>query len=177
MGVYQIMFRDFPGDVARVVVVGPVMRLEALGVLQKALHQLRPLHAAHVGGPVVDLGGGGQLPALGHAGDEHGVEVGTGGVDGGGVARRAGAEDEDFGVLGVRHGEVPVTCAPVGRWSRFQNRKYQPSACGKRLKSEFINTTSEVSIATSVPLPIAIPTWAKASEGLSFTPSPTNATI
>ncbi len=53
----------------------------------------------------------------------------------------------------------------------------RPRAWGRRLKSEFIRTTSEVSIATSVPLPMAIPIWAKASEGLSFTPSQTNATI
>ncbi len=53
----------------------------------------------------------------------------------------------------------------------------KPNACGKRLKSEFIKTTSEVSIATSVPFPIAIPIFARASEGLSFTPSPTNATV
>ncbi len=53
----------------------------------------------------------------------------------------------------------------------------KPNACGKRLISEFISTTSDVSIATSVPLPIAIPMSASARDGLSFTPSPTNATI
>ncbi len=52
-----------------------------------------------------------------------------------------------------------------------------PKACANRLKSEFIKTTSEVSIATSVPLPIAIPIFAMAREGLSLTPSPTKATI
>ena len=44
------------------------------------------------------------------------------------------------------------------------------------LKSGLISTTSEVSIATSVPLPIAIPTAAWAMAGLSLIPSPTNST-
>ena len=33
----------------------------------------------------------------------------------------------------------------------------RPSAWGKRRKSEFMSTTSEVSMATSVPPPMAIP--------------------
>jgi hypothetical protein len=56
------------------------------------------MHAGDVGRPVVDLGGGHQLAALGHAGDQHRVQVGAGGVDGGGVAGGAGAEDQDLGV-------------------------------------------------------------------------------
>ena len=44
------------------------------------------------------------------------------------------------------------------------------------LKSEFINTTSDVSIATSVPPPIAIPISAAARAGASLMPSPTIAT-
>ena len=38
------------------------LRLEALGVFQETLDQRGALHAMHVGGPVVDLGGGGELP-------------------------------------------------------------------------------------------------------------------
>ncbi len=53
----------------------------------------------HVGRPVVHLGGGDELAALGHAGNQHGLEVGTGGVNGGGIAGRAGAEDENLGVV------------------------------------------------------------------------------
>ena len=53
----------------------------------------------------------------------------------------------------------------------------RPNACGSRLKSEFMRTTFDVSMATSVPLPMAMPMCAKAIDGLSFTPSPTNATI
>ena len=64
-------------------------RLEALGVLQKPLHQLRALHALGIGGPVVHIGGGHQLATLGHSGDQHRLEVGAGGIDGGGIAGRA----------------------------------------------------------------------------------------
>ena len=74
--------------------------LEALGVLQEALHQRRALHAVHVGGPVVHLGGGGELSALRHAGDEHGVQVGAGGVDSSAIAGGAGTEDEQLDVAG-----------------------------------------------------------------------------
>src|SRR3989344_2996024 len=40
-----------------------------------------------------------------------------------------------------------------------------------------IKTISADSTATSVPAPIAIPTWAWVKEGASFTPSPTIATV
>ncbi len=45
------------------------------------------------------------------------------------------------------------------------------------MRSERISTMSPVSIATSVPLPMAMPTSAWASAGASFTPSPTMATM
>ena len=79
------------------------LRLEALGVLQEALHQLGALHAVDVGGPVVHLGGGHQLAALGQAGHQGGLEVGAGGVDRGGVAGGAGAQDQDVAVGRVGH--------------------------------------------------------------------------
>ena len=44
---------------------------EALRVLQEARHQVRPHDAVGVGGPVVHLGRGHQLPPLGDAGDQH----------------------------------------------------------------------------------------------------------
>ena len=69
--------------------------LEALGVGLEALHQVRTLDAVGIGGPVVDVGGGHELAALGEAGDEDGLEVGPGGVDGRGVAGGAGSEDEE----------------------------------------------------------------------------------
>jgi hypothetical protein len=70
------------------------LRLEALGVLEEAVHQLGTLHAHGVGWPVVDVGGGHELAALGEPGDEDRLQVGAGGVDRGGVARGARAEDE-----------------------------------------------------------------------------------
>jgi hypothetical protein len=74
-------------------------------VFLKALHQLGALHAVDVGGPVVHFGGGHELAALGHAGDQQGLEVGAGGIHGCGVTGRAGAENQNLGVLGGRgHG-------------------------------------------------------------------------
>ena len=44
-------------------------------------------------------------------------------------------------------------------------------------RSPFTSVTSALSIATSVPVPIAIPTWACASAGASLIPSPAIATM
>ena len=94
-------------QVDRVDVVEHDLGVEALGVLEEALHQVGPMHAVDVGGPVVDVGGGHQLAALRDAGDQHRLEVGARGVDRGGVAGRAGAEDQDVGVfVGVAHDGV-----------------------------------------------------------------------
>ena len=80
--------------------------VEALGVLLEARHEIRPLHAVGVGRPVVDFGGGHELAALGEAGDQHGREVGARCVYCGGVAGRAGAQDDEAGVLGGHRGLV-----------------------------------------------------------------------
>jgi hypothetical protein len=74
--------------------------VEATRVLLEALHQLGALHALRVGRPVVDVGGGRQLPALRHAGDQHRLEVGAGSIDGGGIAGGAGSEDQQAAVAG-----------------------------------------------------------------------------
>jgi hypothetical protein len=81
--------------------------VEPLGVLLEPLHQLGPLHAVDVGRPVVDVGGGHQLAALGQAGDQHRLQVRAGGVDRRGIAGRAGAEDQNLGVGGGSHLGVP----------------------------------------------------------------------
>ena len=78
--------------------------LEALGVTTHALHQLRPLHASIVAGPVVDVGGGGQLTTHLHAGDQERLEIGTCSVDGSGVTRRAGTENDQTFVTDIAHG-------------------------------------------------------------------------
>ena len=89
--------------------------LEALGVLLETRHQVRALHAVGIGRPVIDFGGGHQLPALGHAGHQHGLEVGAGGINGRGVAGGAGTEDEQAAVAGgLGHGRSLELCLLVG---------------------------------------------------------------
>ena len=69
---------------------------EAFGMSLETGHQFRTLYALGIGRPVVHFGGGHQLSALLNAGNDHRVEVGTGGIDGGSIAGRAGAEDDEF---------------------------------------------------------------------------------
>jgi hypothetical protein len=69
--------------------------LEAAGMGFKTRHQLGALDAIGIGRPVVHFGGGHQLAALGHAGDQHRLEIGAGGIDGGGVTGGAGTEDDE----------------------------------------------------------------------------------
>ncbi|MNL18557.1 hypothetical protein D3C87_1397070 [compost metagenome] len=87
------------GQLGRVDVIEDDFGVEAFGVGQETLHQVRALHAIGVGGPVFHVGGGHQLAALGQAGDQHGLEVGAGGVDGGGVAGRTRPENQHFCVF------------------------------------------------------------------------------
>jgi len=79
-------------------VVEHQLGVEPRGVLLEARHQVGAEHAVGIGRPVVDLGGGHQLPALGDAGDHHRLEIGAGGVDGGGITSRSGTEDEQADV-------------------------------------------------------------------------------
>jgi len=81
--------------------------LEALGVLLEALHQLRALHAGGVGGPVVHVGGGHQLPALRQAGDQYRLQVGARRVHRGRVAGGTGAEDEESVMARCHAGTLP----------------------------------------------------------------------
>ena len=59
--------------------------------------------AVRVAGPVVHFGGGHQLSALFHAGNEHGIQVRACGIHGRGVAGWAGAEDDQAAVFGLTH--------------------------------------------------------------------------
>ena len=59
---------------------------EAFGMGLETRHQFGALYAFGIGGPVVDFGGGHQLSALFDAGNDDGLEVCAGGIDGGGVA-------------------------------------------------------------------------------------------
>ena len=78
-------------------------RAEAFGVGEEARHQFGALHAVGIGRPVVHFRGGHELAALFQTGDDDGVEVGAGGINGGGVTCGAGAEDDEFVVLAA-HG-------------------------------------------------------------------------
>ncbi|MNS61203.1 hypothetical protein D3C72_942250 [compost metagenome] len=67
---------------------------KAFGVFLHAFHQDRAGEAFDVTGPVVDLDGGGELATGLQAGDDHGFEVGAGGIHGSAVTGRAGAKDD-----------------------------------------------------------------------------------
>jgi hypothetical protein len=80
--------------------------LEPLGMFLKTLHEIRSLNTMNVRGPIVYISGGHELAALSDAGDQEGLKVGSGGVDGSSVSRRAGAQDQNFGVfIGWGHGQ------------------------------------------------------------------------
>ena len=105
-GVSGVVALEREGALAQVYGVDVVKNdfgFETLCVLQKALHQFRALHAVDVGRPVVHLGGGHELAALGHAGDQHRVQIGARGVDGSGVTGRPGAQDQNPCVLCFGH--------------------------------------------------------------------------
>ena len=78
---------------------------EAGGLLLHVLDELGALDALRPAGEVFDEGGDGELATGLVALEDEGLEVGTGGVDGGGEAGAAGAEDDgvaDLGDRGVR---------------------------------------------------------------------------
>ncbi|KAG1454730.1 hypothetical protein G6F57_015444 [Rhizopus arrhizus] len=97
-------------------VVEDDLGLEALGMGLHACHQVRPHQAVGVTRPVVHLGGGHQLAALLQAGDDDRLQVGTGGVDGGGPAGRAGTEDDEALVAGGQAGAH--VDSRKGRWDK-----------------------------------------------------------
>jgi hypothetical protein len=72
---------------------------EPLGLGAHVQDQLRAHDAVGEAGVVLDVGGQRQLPAgrtaLDHALDQQRLEVGAGGVDGGGQPGGAGADDDD----------------------------------------------------------------------------------
>ncbi len=87
-------------QVCRVDMVEDDLGLEALGMRLHAAHQVRAHQAMGVARPVVHFGRGHQLAALLQPGDDHRLEVGAGGIDRGGPAGRAGAQDQQAGMLG-----------------------------------------------------------------------------
>jgi hypothetical protein len=88
--------------------------VEALGMLEKALHQVGAHHAVDVTRPVVDVGRRHQLPALGDTGHEHRLQVGARGIDGRGIAGGARTEDQDFRLgIGCGHRVGSVAGRPI----------------------------------------------------------------
>ena len=78
--------------------VGDDLGADMLGLRPHLLHQ--PGALDHVGEAriVLDVGGDGQLAAGLDAGDQHRLQHGARGIDGGRVAGRAGADDDQLGV-------------------------------------------------------------------------------
>ncbi|MNQ78996.1 hypothetical protein D3C85_939240 [compost metagenome] len=91
------------GQIHRIDMVVDDLGLETLGMLLHALHQRRTGQAMDIARPVVDLGGGGQLAAGLHAGDQQRLEVGPRGIHRGAVTGRAGTEDDHPGMTYCRH--------------------------------------------------------------------------
>ncbi len=98
---------DLAGEVDGCDVVGDELGAEALGLGAHAVHEVGAHDAVLEAGEVLDLGRVHQR-ATGRDGalEDEGGEVGAGGIDGGGVAGRAGADDDD--VAHVGHGAAPV---------------------------------------------------------------------
>jgi len=76
---------------------------ETLGVRLHAFHQRGTEQSVRVAGPVVHLRGGHELSALFHTGDQQGFAVGACGIDGGGVTRGAGSQDDERAVTRSAH--------------------------------------------------------------------------
>ena len=89
------------GELDAVDLVGHQARAEALGLLAQLLHQLRAHDALGEARVVLDVGRLLQQPAPGEALDHERVEVGARGVQRGGVAGGAAADDDH--VLDVAH--------------------------------------------------------------------------
>ncbi|MCY1409536.1 hypothetical protein D9M71_248870 [compost metagenome] len=87
--------------------------VEALGVLLHPLHQRRAGQAFHVARPVVHFGGGGELAAGLDAGDDDRLEVGARGIDGCGVARRAGTQDDQPRMLDFIHKKDSISLCHI----------------------------------------------------------------
>jgi len=90
------------------------LRAKPFGMALKPFHQLGALHAIGIGGPVINLGGGGQLAAHRHPGDQRRFQVGARGIDRGGIAGRTRSQDQQAVVLGSHQssssGRRPVAC-------------------------------------------------------------------
>ena len=79
-------------------------RPEPLRMLAHPFHQFGTHHACVIAGPVINLGRGHQLPANFNSGNDHRRQVRARRVNGGGVASRAGADNDDGSMAFSGHG-------------------------------------------------------------------------
>src|SRR2546430_1388570 len=84
---------------------------EALGVTPHALHERRSLQSLDIARPVVDVGGGHELPALLDAGDQERRAIGARSVHRRAVAGGTRAENDEAAVPGWGH-ETPGGSKP-----------------------------------------------------------------
>ena len=110
---------DVAGQVDLGDVVGDQLGAEPLGLRAHLVHQGRAHDAVAEAGEVLDLGGVHQRAAGGDRALEHqGCEVGAGGVHGGGVAGRAGADDDHVAGFGRTSWSDSLPRADGPRWLR-----------------------------------------------------------
>src|SRR6202035_3428814 len=76
---------------------------DMLGLGSHLLHQPGSLDRLGEARVVLDIGGDGKLAAGLHARHQNRLQARTGGVNSGGVAGGAGANDKDAGAVDVRH--------------------------------------------------------------------------
>ena len=88
-------------DLFNIVIFNP--RAETFGVLAHPFHQLGAHDAGIITRPVVDFGRGHQLPANFNAGNHHGRQVGTRGIDRRCVTSWAGTYNDNWGVAIFGH--------------------------------------------------------------------------
>ena len=79
---------------------------EAFSLLLHLFHQVRSLNAFSSARPIVNFGRGHELAARFHAGNDDRFKVGACGIYRGGPASRTGTENDDFGVICLRHGAL-----------------------------------------------------------------------
>ena len=72
-------------------------------MLAHPVHQFGPLHAVIIAGPIIDIGGGHQLPADFNAGDNHWAQIGACRINGCAVSARTRPDDNDRGVAICGH--------------------------------------------------------------------------
>ena len=89
-------------------VVRDELRSEALGLAAEVGHHRRPEYPVRVAGVVLDVARDHELPTPVEALDDERAQVGAGGVESGGIARRATADDDH--VTDVAHESSSEDC-------------------------------------------------------------------